>query len=213
MMERSRRRVSEAVIRRLPKYYRYLMELKKNGVKRVSSNELGQKMGLTASQIRQDFNCFGGFGQQGYGYNVAELCEEFKKILGLDRQYNMVVVGAGNLGQALANYSGFEREGFFIRAMFDVNPRLIGMSIRGIEIYDVDDLRSYAASHNIDIGVICTPKEKAQEVAELLVSCGIKYIWNFAPIDVVLPNDVIVENVHLSDSLYILSYRINATKS
>lgn len=212
-MEKDRRRVSEAVIRRLPKYYRYLVELKKKGVQRVSSSELGQKMGLTASQIRQDFNCFGGFGQQGYGYNVAELCEEFKKILGLDRQYNMIVVGAGNLGQALANYSGFEKEGFFIKAMFDVNPRLIGMSIRGIEIYDVDNLRNFVASQHVDIGIICTPKEKAQEVAELLVSCGIKYIWNFAPIDVVLPDDVIVENVHLSDSLYILCYRINAMQS
>jgi redox-sensing transcriptional repressor len=209
-MARSKGRVSEAVIRRLPKYYRYLTEMKKNGVQRVSSNELGCKMGLTASQIRQDFNCFGGFGQQGYGYNVLELCDELEKILGLNRRYNMVVVGAGNLGQALANYSAFEKEGFFIKALFDVNPRLIGMSIRGIGVYDVDDLKSYAANQHIDIGVICTPKEKAQEVAEALVGCGIKNIWNFAPIDVVLPDDVVVENVHLSDSLYILCYRINS---
>ncbi|MGI6188825.1 MAG: redox-sensing transcriptional repressor Rex [Clostridiales bacterium] len=211
-MTKRRSRVSEAVIRRLPKYYRYISEMKDNGVQRVSSNELGQKMGLTASQIRQDFNCFGGFGQQGYGYNVPELCGEIKKIIGLNRQYNMIVVGAGNLGQALANYSGFEKEGFNIKALFDINPRLLGMSIRGIDILDIDTMKSYTANNPIDIGVICTPKEKAQEVAELLVDCGIKNIWNFAPVDVVLPDDVVVENVHLSDSLYILCYRM-ATNS
>ena len=156
-MTKRRSRVSEAVIRRLPKYYRYISEMKDNGVQRVSSNELGQKMGLTASQIRQDFNCFGGFGQQGYGYNVPELCGEIKKIIGLNRQYNMIVVGAGNLGQALANYSGFEKEGFNIKALFDINPRLLGMSIRGIDILDIDTMKSYTANNPIDIGVICTP--------------------------------------------------------
>ncbi len=206
-MAKRRDRVSEAVIRRLPKYYRYITELKNNGVQRVSSNELGQKMGLTASQIRQDFNCFGGFGQQGYGYNVPELHGELKKIIGLDRQYNMVVIGAGNLGQALANYSGFEKEGFYIKALFDINPRLVGISIRGIDVLDIDSLKSYVGKNHIDIGVICIPKEQAQEIAELLVDCGIKNIWNFAPVDVVLPDDVVVENVHLSDSLYILCYR------
>jgi len=206
-MAKRRDRVSEAVIRRLPKYYRYITELKNNGVQRVSSNELGQKMGLTASQIRQDFNCFGGFGQQGYGYNVPELHGVLKKIIGLDRQYNMVVIGAGNLGQALANYSGFEKEGFYIKALFDINPRLVGISIRGIDVLDIDSLKSYVGKNHIDIGVICTPKEQAQEIAELLVDCGIKNIWNFAPVDVVLPDDVVVENVHLSDSLYILCYR------
>ncbi len=206
-MAKRRDRVSEAVIRRLPKYYRYITELKNNGVQRVSSNELGQKMGLTASQIRQDFNCFGGFGQQGYGYNVPELHGELKKIIGLDRQYKMVVIGAGNLGQALANYSGFEKEGFYIKALFDINPRLVGISIRGIDVLDIDSLKSYVGKNHIDIGVICTPKEQAQEIAELLVDCGIKNIWNFAPVDVVLPDDVVVENVHLSDSLYILCYR------
>jgi redox-sensing transcriptional repressor len=209
MMARDRSRVSEAVIRRLPKYYRYLTDMDKNGIQRISSKELSQRMGLTASQIRQDFNCFGGFGQQGYGYNVSELCGEIKKILGLHKSYNIIVVGAGNLGQALANYTGFEREGFFIRAMFDINPRLIGMSIRGINVLDPDTMKDYVANHQIDLGIICTPKEKAQEVAQLLVDCQIKSIWNFAPIDVIVPDDVIIENVHLSDSLYILSYRIN----
>ncbi len=208
-MARDRSRVSEAVIRRLPKYYRYLTDMDKNGIQRISSKELSQRMGLTASQIRQDFNCFGGFGQQGYGYNVSELCGEIKKILGLHKSYNIIVVGAGNLGQALANYTGFEREGFFIRAMFDINPRLIGMSIRGINVLDPDTMKDYVANHQIDLGIICTPKEKAQEVAQLLVDCQIKSIWNFAPIDVIVPDDVIIENVHLSDSLYILSYRIN----
>lgn len=208
-MARNKNRVSEAVIRRLPKYYRYLTDMDKNGVQRISSKELSQKMGLTASQIRQDFNCFGGFGQQGYGYNVSELCAEIKKILGLHKPYNAIVVGAGNLGQALANYTGFEREGFFIKAMFDINPRLIGMSIRGIDVLDLDNMKDYAANEQIDLGIICTPKESAQEVTQLLVDCQIKSIWNFAPIDVIVPGDIIVENVHLSDSLYIISYRIN----
>jgi redox-sensing transcriptional repressor len=200
--------VSEAVIRRMPKYYRYLEDLEKSGIERVSSKELSQRMGLTASQIRQDFNCFGGFGQQGYGYNVADLKKEIIRILGLDKTYNVIVVGAGNIGQALANYTSFEKEGFYIKALFDINPKLIGMSIRDIMIYDLDNLEEYLKQNQIDIAIISTPKEKAQDIADRLVACGIKGIWNFAAVDVVVPRDVIVENVHLSDSLYTLSFRI-----
>ncbi|HOB19263.1 MAG TPA: redox-sensing transcriptional repressor Rex [Candidatus Atribacteria bacterium] len=207
-MARNGSYVSEAVIRRMPKYYRYLEDLEKTGVERVSSKELSQRMGLTASKIRQDFNCFGGFGQQGYGYNVSDLKKEIMKILGLDRTYNVIIVGAGNIGQALANYTGFEKEGFFIKALFDINPKLIGMSIRDIMIYDLDSLEDFLAKNPIDIAVISTPKDKAQEVADRLTRNGIKSIWNFAAIDVAVPRGVIAENVHLSDSLYTLSYRI-----
>lgn len=202
-------RVSEAVIRRLPKYYRYLKEMERNGVQRISSKELSSRMGLTASQIRQDFNCFGGFGQQGYGYHVSELCGEIRKILGLDKEHNVIIVGAGNLGQALANYVGFEREGFNIMAMFDVNPRLVGMSIREIPILDIGTMGQYIIDNHIDIGVICAPKYQAQGVTNDMVKNGIKSIWNFAPIDVETPENVAVENVHLSDSLYTLSYKMD----
>ncbi|MBE3102015.1 MAG: redox-sensing transcriptional repressor Rex [Firmicutes bacterium] len=208
-MAKDRGYVSEAVIRRMPKYYRYLIEMEKTGIERISSKELSQRMGLTASQIRQDFNCFGGFGQQGYGYNVSELKQEIHKILGLDSQYNMIVVGAGNLGQAITNYSNFEKEGFFIKSLFDINPRLIGNSIRGINIADLDELESFIKNNPIHIAAVCTPKEKAQEVVNRLVSCGIKGIWNFAAIDIAVPQDVIVENVHLSDNLYTLSFRMH----
>jgi len=204
-----RNRVSEAVIRRLPKYYRYLKDMEKNGIQRISSRELSDKMGLTASQIRQDFNCFGGFGQQGYGYNVSELCNEIRKILGLHKNYNVIIAGAGNLGQALANYVGFEREGFHIKAMFDVNPRLIGMSIRGIQILDIDAMKDFIIKNDVHVGIVCVPKDKAQEVTDQMVECGIKSIWNFAPVDVETPDDVAVENVHLSDTLYTLAYKMN----
>ncbi|NLI61010.1 MAG: redox-sensing transcriptional repressor Rex [Clostridiales bacterium] len=202
-------RVSEAVIRRLPKYYRYLKDMQKSGVERISSKELSKKMGLTASQIRQDFNCFGGFGQQGYGYHVSELCDEIRKILGLDKEYNVIIAGAGNLGQALANYVGFEKEGFNIRAMFDVNPRLVGLSIRGVQILDIDSMGDYIVNNEIQVGIVCVPKAKAQEVTDEMVKRGIKSIWNFAPVDVEIPENVAVENVHLSDTLYTLSYKMN----
>ncbi|MGI6704847.1 MAG: redox-sensing transcriptional repressor Rex [Clostridia bacterium] len=204
----ARNRVSEAVIRRLPKYYRFLQEMDKNGIERVSSQEMSRRLGLTASQIRQDFNCFGGFGQQGYGYNVSELRKEITRILGLGRVYNAIIVGAGNLGQALANYIGFEREGFQIKAVFDINPRLIGMSIRGIEVMDIDYMEEYIRENDIQMAILAVPKSKAQEMADKLVGYGIRGIWNFAPIDVEVGEDVSVENVHLSDSLYILSYRM-----
>ncbi|NLC45224.1 MAG: redox-sensing transcriptional repressor Rex [Clostridiales bacterium] len=208
-MAREKNYVSEAVMRRMPKYYRYLTDMESNGIERISSKELSQRMGLTASQIRQDFNCFGGFGQQGYGYNVSELRQEIHNILGLTNDNNFIVIGAGNLGQALANYTGFEKEGFTVKALFDINPRLIGLSIRGIPVYDIDELETHIARNQVHMVAICTPKEKAQEIADKVIGCGIKAIWNFAAIDIATPPDVIVENVHLSDSLYTLSFRMN----
>ncbi|HCS74597.1 MAG TPA: redox-sensing transcriptional repressor Rex [Clostridiales bacterium] len=208
-MAREKNYVSEAVMRRMPKYYRYLTDMEANGMQRISSNELSQRMGLTASQIRQDFNCFGGFGQQGYGYNVCELRREIHKILGLTNDNNFIVIGAGNLGQALANYTGFEKEGFLIKGLFDINPRLIGLSIRGIPVYDIDKLESFIPENQIHMAAICTPKEKAQNVADQAINAGVKGIWNFAAVDIATPPDVIVENVHLSDSLYTLSFRMS----
>lgn len=200
--------ISKAVIKRLPRYYRYLGELLESGVERISSNELSSKMRVTASQIRQDLNNFGGFGQQGYGYNVKHLHTEIGKILGLDRNHNVIIIGAGNLGQAIANYSAFEKRGFIIKGIFDVNPRLQGVSVRGIEIKMLDELESFIKENNIQIAALTIPKNKAADIAELLVKFGVKAIWNFAHTDLNLPEDVIVENVHLSESLMRLSYNI-----
>lgn len=200
--------ISSAVIKRLPRYYRYLGELMENDVVRISSKELSERMKVTASQIRQDLNNFGGFGQQGYGYNVEYLYTEIGKILGLDRKYKVIIVGAGNLGQALANYTDFEKRGFRIMGIFDVNPRLIGMTIRGIEVRIVDELESFVKEQGINIAALTLPKTKAPQVAADLVSWGVGAIWNFAPIDLNLPDDVIVENVHLAESLMRASYNL-----
>lgn len=201
------RRVSEAVIHRLPKYYRHLQELQARGVERISSGELSVEMGFNASQIRQDFNCFGGFGQQGYGYQVSVLLREIGNILGLNRVYNMAIIGAGNIGKALARYTGFAKEGFNVKAVFDIRPEMVGRVLSGVEVAHVDTLNDYLAENPIDIGVICTQKESAQEIAEKLVQGGVKAIWNFAPIDVEV-DGARIENVHLSDSLFVLSYRL-----
>lgn len=200
-----------AVIKRLPRYYRYLSELLENDVVRISSRELSKKMEVTASQIRQDLNNFGGFGQQGYGYNVEYLYQEIGKILGLEKKYKVIIVGAGNLGQALANYTDFEKRGFIVQGIFDVNPRLVGMTVRGIEILDIGEMEKAVKSGDIDIAVLTIPKQKAVKIANDLVTWGIKAIWNFAPIDLKLklPEDVVVENVHLSDSLMTLSYTLH----
>ena len=200
--------ISESVIKRLPRYYRYLGDLLENEVERISSNDLSKRMNVTASQIRQDLNNFGGFGQQGYGYNVKYLHTEIGKILGLDNTHNFVIVGAGNLGQALANYVSFEKRGFVVKGLFDVNPRLEGMTIRGIPIRRMDELKDFIKNNNIEIAVLTIPKEKAIEVADMLADTEIKGIWNFAHTDLKLPKHIIVENVHLSDSLMSLSYRI-----
>ena len=198
--------VSMAVIKRLPKYHRYLQELMRNDVDRISSKELGEKIGFTASQIRQDLNNFGDFGQQGYGYNVKELYKQISLILGLDKHYNGVIIGAGNLGQAIANYNRFSEFGLSIKCIFDANPKLVGIRIRDIEIKDIDTLNSYLEANNIDVGIICVPRINAQKVADMLVKGGVKGIWNFAPVDLIVPDDVKVENVHLSESFLTLVY-------
>lgn len=202
--------ISLAVIKRLPRYYRYLGDLLDNDVVRISSKELSEKMQVTASQIRQDLNNFGGFGQQGYGYNVEYLHNEIGKILGLDKKYNLIIVGAGNLGQAIANYTDFEKRGFVLKKIFDVNPRLIGMSIRGVEICDIDEMKNYVKNNDVDIAALTVPKSKAAQIAADLAEWGVKGIWNFAPIDLRLPKDVKVETVHLSDTLMRLSYSLKA---
>ena len=201
--------ISMAVIKRLPKYYRHLAELLRNDVDRVSSKELSEKIGFTASQIRQDFNCFGGFGQQGYGYNVKELYNEISRILGLDKKYSTVIIGAGNIGQAIANYSRFDKFGFDLHGIFDVNPKLIGMRIKDVEIKDLDKIESFLGENKIDIGIICVPQAQAQKVADLLIENGVKGIWNFAPLDIEVPENVSIENVHLSESLLTLVYLMN----
>ena len=201
--------ISKAVIRRLPRYYRYLGELLEEGVERISSNELSEKMRVTASQIRQDLNNFGGFGQQGYGYNVPYLYAEIGRILGLDKTHHMIIIGAGNLGQALANYVQFEKRGFKVVGIFDVNPVLKGISIRGNEIRMMDELPEFLKTYDMQIAALTRPKNNTTETADLLVKQGIKAIWNFAHLDLDVPEDVIVENVHLSESLMRLSYNLN----
>ena len=200
--------ISQAVIRRLPRYYRYLGELLDEGVERISSNDLSHRMKVTASQIRQDLNNFGGFGQQGYGYNVQFLYEEIGKIMGLNTEHRIIIIGAGNLGQALANYVKFEKLGFVITALFDVNPELSGKSVRGIPILMLSELDEYCRTHRVDIAALTMPKSKADSIASKLVDLGIRAIWNFAHTDLNLADDVIVENVHLSESLMRLSYNI-----
>ena len=205
--------ISQAVIRRMPRYYRYLGELLEDGVERISSNDLSKRMNVTASQIRQDLNNFGGFGQQGYGYNVKFLYEEIGKILGLNQKHNIIVIGAGNLGQALANYVKFEKLGFVITALFDVNPAFEGVTVRGIKIHMLDELEDYCKDHVVDIAALTMPKEKADAIANRLVNLGIQAIWNFAHVDLdLIDKDVVVENVHLSDSLMQLSYNIVKNK-
>ena len=204
-----KRNISMAVIKRLPKYYRYLRELDKNDVDRISSKELSEKIGFTASQIRQDLNCFGDFGQQGYGYNVRELASQISTILGLDKEYNAVIIGAGNIGQAIANYTRFSKMNFKLKAIFDANPKLLGMRIRDVEIQDIDNLEGFLKDNKIDVGVICVPKINAQRVCDTLVEGDVKGIWNFAPVDLIVPENITVENVHLSESLLTLIYLLH----
>ena len=201
--------ISQVVIGRLPRYFRYLGELKDEGIERISSQDLSELMKVTASQIRQDFNNFGGFGQQGYGYNVEYLYNEIGKILGLDRRHNFIIIGAGNLGQALGNYINFERRGFIFKGMFDCNPRLAGKEIRGIKVMSMENLELFLRENDIDIAVLTIPKAGAVEVAEKLVRNGVRAIWNFAHVDLNVPKGIQVENVHLSDSLMKLSYNIS----
>ena len=205
--------ISQAVVRRMPRYYRYLGELLENGVERVSSNELSKLMKVTASQIRQDLNNFGGFGQQGYGYNVRFLHDEIGKILGLDQTHNIIIIGAGNLGQAIANYGRFERLGFRTVALFDINPEVIGREIRGIRVYALDALEVFCQTHKVDIAALTMPKQTVDNTTQRLVELGIRAIWNFAHVDLDVDDEnVVVENVHLSDSLMQLSYNIAKNK-
>ncbi|MCF0133685.1 MAG: redox-sensing transcriptional repressor Rex [Blautia sp.] len=201
--------ISKAVIKRLPRYYRYLGELLEENVERISSNDLSIKMKVTASQIRQDLNNFGGFGQQGYGYNVQHLYSEIGKILGLETTHPMIILGAGNLGQALANYSDFEKRGFKLVGVFDINPDLEGVPLRNVKIQMLKDLPLFLKETPVEIAILTLPKNNAKEIADILIANGIKAIWNFAHIDLDTPEDVIVENVHLSESLMTLSYNIS----
>lgn len=200
--------ISQAVITRLPRYYRYLDELLEDNVERISSGDLSKLMNVTASQIRQDLNNFGGFGQQGYGYNVAFLKEEIGKILGMDKSHNMIVVGAGNLGCALANYANFEKRGFCVIGLFDKNEEIIGKDVKGLKVKSIDELKEFVQNNHVDIAALTLPKTQAVGISKQLVDYGVKAFWNFAHTDLDVPSDIVVENVHLSESLMKLSYRI-----
>lgn len=202
------KKISSAVIKRLPRYYRYLSELLDQGIDRISSRELSRQMNVTASQIRQDLNNFGGFGQQGYGYNVEMLKGEIGKILGLDRQYQVIILGAGNLGRALANYVGFEKRGFIVSAVFDIDADKVGRTVGNLKVRDMNDLSGYVAQNSVDIAALTLPKTKAPEVARRLNEMGVHAFWNFAATDLNLPPEAVVENVHLAESLMRLSYNI-----
>ena len=206
----SRAKVSNAIIRRLPRYRRYLGQLQVKGIKKISSGELSELIGYTASQIRQDLNTFGEFGQQGYGYEVDKLYKEINKILGLDREYRTVVVGVGNLGQAITNYTYYYKIGFNIIGLFDKDPEVIGKEINDVKIMDGNLLEDYVRDNAVDIGIICVTRDNAQEVADSLIRGGVKGIWNFAPIDLDVPDDIALESVHVADSLHALSFMIKS---
>ena len=201
------KKISSAVIRRLPRYYRYLSDLLNMDITRISSKELSKRMGITASQIRQDLNCFGGFGQQGYGYNVEFLYKEIGNILGVNDRFTTIIIGVGNMGHALAHYGNFRKRGFDTIGLFDVNPDIIGQEINGIKVMHTDELESFVQKNHVDIAILTVPYEQTPEVAEKVARLGIKGLWNFSPMDLRLPYDVVIENVHLSDSLMVLGYR------
>lgn len=204
-----KKKVSIAVVKRLPRYFRYLSDLLSMDITRISSKELSARMGITASQIRQDLNCFGGFGQQGYGYNVESLYKEIGNILGLNNDYQTIIIGAGNMGQALANYTNFEKRGYRLIGIFDVNKNLVGKKIKEIEIKHLDTLEEYVKSNRVDIAMIAVPYEQTPIVADKVARLGIKGLWNFSPMDLKINHDVIIENVHLSDGLMVLGYKLN----
>lgn len=199
------KKISCLVLRRLAIYYRYLSQLSLDKIRTVSSTEVARQLGIKASQLRQDLHWFGEFGHQGYGYDVAYLKEQIRKILHLDVQHTFIIIGAGNLGQALANYVEFQRDGFILKALFDVNPKLIGLKIRDIEIMDMDSLEIFLSRQPIDIAAICTPANKAQSVVDRVVNAGVRGIWNFACANIDVPDGVVVENVYLNESLYTLA--------
>lgn len=200
--------VSEAVIRRLPGYYRHLKELEAEGIKQISSQELGARMKQTPSQIRQDINNFGGFGRQGFGYSVTHLRECIGEIMGLDERHNMIIIGAGSLGNAVVRYPTFRREGFLVKAMFDIDEKKVGQTICDIPVLHMDELEKYVAENPVDIAVLTLPAEEAQKTMERLYQCGVTAVWNFAPVDLEHDRNAVVMNVHLSDSLKVLSYKM-----
>lgn len=199
--------ISSSVIKRLPRYYRFLGELKAQGMTRISSRELSERMGITASQIRQDLNCFGGFGQQGYGYNIELLQQEIAKILGLDTPKTAVLIGMGNMGKAVTLHMNFDNKGFRIIGLFDSKESLVGQMVKNLPIRSVNDLDEFCRENRPEIAILCIPKESAKDIARQLINLGVKGFWNFSHYDLALEyKDVIVENVHLSDSLMTLSY-------
>ena len=207
-------KVSTAVIRRLPRYYRHLSELQEAGVVRISSSALGKSMGLTASQIRQDLFCFGGFGQQGYGYKVDSLKEEIGEILGISRGHTLVVLGTGNLGRAIIENFRFSSNGFRLLAAFDVDPNVVGTTIAGVPVYHADQLEQFIAANPVSVGMLTVPIAAAQEMGDRLCAAGVKGIWNFTNYEITYdPQKVVVESVHFSDSLLALSYMISAPKA
>ncbi|MFU0833209.1 MAG: Redox-sensing transcriptional repressor Rex [Oscillospiraceae bacterium] len=209
-----RENVSMSVIRRLPRYYRFLRLLKEKGVTRISSTELSEKLGLTASQIRQDLNCFGGFGQQGYGYIVSQLCDEIAKILGLSTKYPTILFGAGNLGRAIGTHMSFEADGFKLIGIFDNSPDRIGMKLANLKVQDVANLEEFCKKEKPVMAIFCVPPQAARDLAERLYNLGIKNFWNFSHYDIAMQYpDAIVENVHLNDSLMTLCYRISDRNS
>lgn len=208
-MSNEKKSISDAAIRRFPRYYRYLGELEASGITRISSQELAEKMGLTGSQIRQDFNHFGGFGQQGYGYKIEVLREEIGKILGIDKSKNVIVIGAGNLGQALIGYAGFSHYGFKLTGIFDISEKVIGTQMRDLTVLPMEDLEDFLKTNIVDIAVLTVPASAAAEICEKLCSLGVKGIWNFAHTDLTVPSGVTVVNAHLTDSLMQLCFRMN----
>lgn len=209
---RKEQKVSAAVVKRLPKYYRYLNMIASKGIIRVSSQELSNITGLTASQIRQDLNHFGGFGQQGYGYNVEELSGEIEKIIGINKNYNAIVIGIGNIGQAITQYSGFKDSSFKIIGIFDKAPKMVGKKVAGVEVRKADTLEDFLKKNDVNIAILAVPSKEAQDICDILVEHNVKGIWNFAPVDLKLPDDVILENVHLDESLYTLTFYMNNPK-
>lgn len=207
----AKKEISQAVIQRLPRYYRYLEDLIDQGVERISSNELSKRMKLTASQIRQDLNNFGGFGQQGYGYNIKNLHDEIAKILNIDEEHDMIIVGAGHLGQALANYTNFRKRGFIVKAIFDKDANVIGTKVGEVEVLPMEKIDEIVKKYNVKMAAVCIPKIPAVKVVEQLISDGVVGIWNFAHVDLEVPENVVIENVHLSESLMRLSYRMGET--
>lgn len=201
--------VPQGVVGRLPIYFRYLSELDQQGTERISSAQLGDALDFTAAQIRSDLSYFGSFGQQGYGYNVEELLNQVKQILGLHKKYSMVLIGAGNLGKAIASYDWFREQGFEIEAIFDIDPHLVGNFLGGTTILHANQLESYLQQNKIDVAILATPKKASSDIANLIVNAGVESIWNFSPAHLDLPDHVVVENIHLTDSLFGLSFRLN----